>query len=73
MPKVTRELMWPLPHRLRSGLFLGLGEYVADVKPDDGGRIILRLGKDRQTALRLFEELLVGLKHRATSVRIPTS
>ena len=64
MPRITRELIWPLPHRHKSGLFLAPGEYVADIKPEDGGRIIRRFGKDRGHALRLFTELLEERKRQ---------
>ena len=61
MPRITREPIWLLPHRKKSGLFLTQDGYVADVKPDDGGRIVRRYGKDRGRAIHLFEGLLTGL------------
>ncbi|MBM3216743.1 hypothetical protein FJZ36_17750 [Candidatus Poribacteria bacterium] len=55
----TRPLIRLLPHRSVSGLFLTRsGEYVADVKPDDGTRVVRRFGTDRTRALGLFSELL---------------
>jgi len=47
-----------LPHRQASGLFLKDGQYIADIKPDDGRRTIRKLGTVRERALTLFDELL---------------
>ncbi len=54
----SRQPVVLLPHRQASGLFLKDGQYVADIKPDDGRRTIRRLGTVRERALILFDELL---------------
>ena len=50
-----------LPHRMRSGLFVRAGEFVADIKPDDGRRVTRRLGRDRSVAMERFQRLLSEL------------
>ena len=47
-PAGTRQHIRLLNHRRTSGLFLRNGEYIADIKPDDGGRVIRKLGTDFQ-------------------------
>jgi len=47
--------------RRASGLFVKAGEYVADIRPDTGGRIIRKMGTDRNRALALFDALLAEL------------
>ncbi|MBT3270128.1 hypothetical protein HN371_23475 [Candidatus Poribacteria bacterium] len=61
MARITREPIWAPPHRWMSGLFLPQGGYVADVKLDEGGRIVRRCGKDRDRAIRLFDGLLTDV------------
>ena len=50
-----------LPHRMRSGLFVKAGEFVADIKPDAGKRVTRRLGRDRSVAVARFERILSEL------------
>ena len=57
----TRKPVRFLPHKHTSGLFLRDGEYVAGIKPDSGGRTIRKLGRDRERATKLFDELLDDL------------
>ena len=47
-PAGTRQHIRLLNHRRTSGLFLRNGEYIADIKPDDDGRVIRKLGTDFQ-------------------------
>jgi len=49
--------------RRASGLFVKAGEYVADMRPDTGGRIIRKLDTNRNRALTLFEALRAELGH----------
>jgi len=59
--RVKRTAVVLLPHTQRSGLFLRSGEYIADIRPDDGRRVIRKLGVERDRALRLFDRLLSTL------------
>ncbi len=52
-----------LPHKKVSGLFLRDGEYIADIKPDSGGRIIRKLGTERERALTLWEGLVAEVAY----------
>jgi integrase len=56
-----RQPVQLLPHRQTSGLFLRDGEYIADIKPDDGRRVTRKLGRERALALSLFDSLLVDI------------
>ena len=57
----TRKPIRLLPYKHTSGLFLRDGEYIADIKPDSGGRTIRKLGSDRDRAFKLFDALLAEL------------
>ena len=59
MSRPKRTTVLRLPTRRNSGLFLRDGEYIADLNPDDGRRVIRKLGTDRKRALTFFDELLV--------------
>jgi len=49
MPRLTRKTIRQFPHMKASGLFLtASGEYVADIKPDEGGRVRRLLTSYRQ-------------------------
>ena len=56
-----RQAVRLLPHRQTSGLFVRDGEYIADIKPDQGGRVTRKLGAERERALALFDSLLVDI------------
>jgi integrase len=59
MPASSRQTVRILPHRAISGLFrTQQGEYVADIKPDNGARVRRNFGTDRERALILFDALL---------------
>ena len=64
MPKRTREPIVVIAHHTKaSGLFRKDGEYVADIKPNDGKRVTRKLGRDRERALALFDGLITTLGH----------
>jgi integrase len=68
----TRQPVRLLPHRSVSGLFLtNDGEYVADIKPDDGTRFVRRFGTDKMRALVLFDALLEELANDAVERKNP--
>ena len=52
-----------LPYRRSSGLFRRDGEYIADIQPDSGGRVIRRLGRDRERAMKLFEDIVSEIEN----------
>jgi len=52
--KATRKTIVKLDYRRSSGLFRRDGEYIADIQPDAGGRIIRKLGTDQGRARKLF-------------------
>jgi integrase len=58
VPRFTRKPVWLLPHTARSGLFQRGDEFVADIKPDAGGRILRHLGGTRQRAIQQFSSIL---------------
>ncbi len=64
MPKRSRRPIQILPHSQESGLFFAHGEYVADIKPDDGRRIRRKLGKDQVRALKRFDQIVDELGGR---------
>jgi integrase len=70
-PTGTRQHIRLLNHRRTSGLFLRDGEYLADVKPDDGGRVIRKLGADRNRAEQRFDALLLELNEATTDAERP--
>ena len=61
--RAKRKPVVVLPYRRSSGLFRRDGEYIADIQPDAGGRVIRKLGSDRERAIKLFEELVSELEH----------
>jgi len=60
-PRKTRKAVRLLPHKHTSGLFVRDGEYIADIKPDTGGRIIRKLGFEHDRALKLWDDLVSEL------------
>ena len=72
MPRKTRQPVRLLPHKKASGLFLTAdGEYIADIKPNDGKRTIRRLGHDKVRAHALFDDLLAELQERQDDKQDP--
>ena len=70
-PTGTRQHIRLLDHRRTSGLFLRDGEYIADIKPDEGGRTIRKIGTNRARAEAAFDALLVELEEAARSATDP--
>ena len=70
-PTGTRQHIRLLNHRRTSGLFLRNGEYIADIEPDDGKRIIRRLGRGREQAEARFNELVAQLDDMAAAADNP--
>lgn len=65
MPTSSRQTVRILTHRAASGLFRAdNGEYVADIKPDDGARVRRNFGKDKERAFVLFDALLDELANQ---------
>ena len=65
MPKLSRKLIVALPHKRTSGLFrTDAGEYVADIKPDDGLRTRRNFGSDKERATVQFQKLLAELEEQ---------
>ena len=56
--KATRKTIVKLDYRRSSGLFRRDGEYIADIQPDAGGRIIRKLGTDQGRARKLFWDVV---------------
>jgi len=55
MPRQTRRLVIPLPHKAQSGLFLlRSGEYIADIKPVKAGATDAVSGPTRHALARSF-------------------
>ena len=70
-PTGTRQHIRLLNHRRTSGLFLRDGAYIADIKPDDGKRVIRKLGTDRDSAEERFDALLAELDATAADAGSP--
>jgi len=73
VPAITRKAVQTLPHRKRSGLFqTRQGEFVADINPDDGKRILRRLGTDRERAIVVFQGILAAMAQQTQDREDPT-
>ncbi len=71
-PTGTRQHIRLLPnHRRTSGLFKRNGEFIADIKPDDGKRVIRKLGTDFAQAEARFDDLLGELNEAAADADSP--
>lgn len=56
--RAARRTIIKLDYRRSSGLFRRDGEYIADIQPDAGGRIIRKLGSDQGRARKLFWDVV---------------
>ncbi len=56
--QAKRRTIVKLDYRRSSGLFTRGKEYIADIQPNSGGRIIRKLGADRDRAMVLFNEVV---------------
>jgi hypothetical protein len=70
MPKRTRKPIQILQHQRTSGLFLAGGEYIADIKTDDGRRIRRKLGPEKVRALKLFDRIVEDLEDEGDNPRL---
>ena len=68
--RTQRKPVVVLPYRRSSGLFKRGGQYIADIQPDAGGRVIRRLGADRARALALFEEIVAEVEQGGENPRV---